>query len=76
MIGYKNISEQLLILREPYDTWAPDKSIPTFVAKREGINSQQGHRVKLSNQTWWGYINHIRAMHKDFTFPLLLHQWK
>ena len=23
-------------------------------------------RVKLSNQTWWAYKNHNRAMHKDF----------
>ena len=24
------------------------------------------NRVKLSNQTWWAYINHNMAMHKDF----------
>ena len=23
-------------------------------------------RVSLSNQTWWAYISHNRAMHKDF----------
>ena len=22
--------------------------------------------VKVSNQTWWKYMNHNRAMHKDF----------
>ena len=29
-------------------------------------------RVKSSNQTWWVYINHDMAMHKDFVLLLLL----
>ena len=71
-VGYKNTSEPPAdFMRTQLHRSAELSRISSLKAWRPCLKGKElivsrVTRVKLSNQTWSAYINHSRAMHKDF----------
>ena len=71
-IGYKNASESPTdFMRTQLHRSAELSRISSLKAWRPCLKGKElivsrVTRVKLSNQSWWAYINHNMAMHKDF----------